>query len=75
MRDVTPIRATQYVFACPYRCGGSDSLEETNLRPARAGVLTAERQCNDCGGWARIVVTGPYRELTVEKCTAPAVMS
>jgi transposase len=66
----------KYVWACPHLpCRGSDSLEESDLRPARPGVLTAERQCNDCGAWARIVVTGPYRELKVEKGAAPAVMS
>jgi hypothetical protein len=55
-----------YTYACPH-CGGSNSLDDSDLRPVGTKVLGAERQCSYCQGWARIRVAGPDRELTVEK--------
>jgi hypothetical protein len=43
---------------------------EADLQPVGAEVLGVNWQCTACKGWARIRVTGPQREFTVEKGAA-----
>jgi hypothetical protein len=78
MSDVTPIRAdmrpvTSYVFACP-RCRSVHQLEERDLELARPEEFRLKHECTHCGSWTPVTVTGPYRELKVEKCAAPAAV-
>jgi len=49
----------QYVFRCPH-CRTMHTLK-------RDGEFSVDHQCSNCRGWARVVVSGPYRELKIEK--------
>lgn len=55
--------ALRFVWRCPY-CHTMASL-------ARDGEFSIAHRCSECQGWARVVVSGPYREITVSKGAAP----
>jgi hypothetical protein len=61
----------KYCYACPY-CGAVRTLSEEELWAAAptADEPSKPQRCHVCRGWARIVMAGADREMTVEECVA-----
>jgi hypothetical protein len=59
-----------YTYECP-DCKASNTVGESDLQSVGEQILGTDRKCGYCDGWARLRVSGPYREFKVQACAAP----
>jgi hypothetical protein len=68
IENITALRPAvmSYVFRCPNCHCAPNRVDHADLRPELEQLLSAEWQCSDCDGWARIQVQMPDCKLMVE---------